>query len=197
MPEHSTAPNPAQGGRGRGRGRGEGIATSTDQSSSQSTNRGRRGGGGQRGSSGRGGGRQNRRSQEGHQAGRRQPLRSGTGQDGETSHEPPDPGTVAPRRVGISGDRLTGAAKGAEGEGKGKEAGAVEDDDDTGEGGELCFICASPIEHTAIAPCNHRTCHICSLRLRALYKSKACAHCRVSVWRTFRERLLLESPPSW
>lgn len=46
--------------------------------------------------------------------------------------------------------------------------------------GDVCFICASTIEHTSIAPCNHQTCHICSLRLRALYKTRACAHCRVS-----------------
>ncbi len=46
---------------------------------------------------------------------------------------------------------------------------------------DVCFICASPIEHTSIAPCNHQTCHICSLRLRALYKTRACAHCRVSL----------------
>lgn len=51
--------------------------------------------------------------------------------------------------------------------------------DDSAES-DVCFICASPIEHTAIAPCNHQTCHICSLRLRALYKTRACAHCRVS-----------------
>lgn len=48
---------------------------------------------------------------------------------------------------------------------------------------EVCFICASPVVHNAVAPCNHRTCHICSLRLRALYKTKACAHCRVSRFR--------------
>ncbi|CAN9363920.1 unnamed protein product [Alternaria alternata] len=48
-----------------------------------------------------------------------------------------------------------------------------EDDD-----AEVCFICASPVQHTAVAPCNHRTCHICSIRMRALYKTKACAHCR-------------------
>jgi hypothetical protein len=46
--------------------------------------------------------------------------------------------------------------------------------------GDICFICASKIEYTSIAPCNHQTCHICSLRLRALYKNRACAHCRVS-----------------
>jgi hypothetical protein len=45
---------------------------------------------------------------------------------------------------------------------------------------EVCFICASPVQHESIAPCNHRTCHICSLRMRALYKDKNCAHCRVS-----------------
>lgn len=44
---------------------------------------------------------------------------------------------------------------------------------------EVCFICASNVVHQSVAPCNHRTCHICALRLRALYKTKACAHCRV------------------
>jgi hypothetical protein len=50
------------------------------------------------------------------------------------------------------------------------------DDDDPD--AEVCFICASPVQHTAVAPCNHRSCHICSIRMRALYKTKACAHCR-------------------
>jgi hypothetical protein len=50
---------------------------------------------------------------------------------------------------------------------------------------EVCFICASPVVHNSLAPCNHRTCHICALRLRALYKTKACAHCRVSESITF------------
>ena len=45
---------------------------------------------------------------------------------------------------------------------------------------EVCFICASAVVHNAVSPCNHRTCHICALRLRALYKTRACAHCRVS-----------------
>ncbi|KAJ5584717.1 uncharacterized protein N7459_004517 [Penicillium hispanicum] len=51
---------------------------------------------------------------------------------------------------------------------------ATDDADD----GEICFICASTVEHTSVSPCNHRTCHICALRLRALYKNKGCAHCR-------------------
>jgi E3 ubiquitin-protein ligase ZNF598 len=45
---------------------------------------------------------------------------------------------------------------------------------------EVCFICASPVFYNSVAPCNHRTCHICALRMRALYKTKDCAHCRVS-----------------
>lgn len=52
-----------------------------------------------------------------------------------------------------------------------------EEDDDA----EVCFICANPISHHSIAPCNHNTCHICALRLRALYKNKDCPHCRVSI----------------
>ncbi len=46
---------------------------------------------------------------------------------------------------------------------------------------EVCFICASPVVHNSVAPCNHRTCHICALRMRALYESKDCPHCRVSL----------------
>jgi hypothetical protein len=45
---------------------------------------------------------------------------------------------------------------------------------------DVCFICANPVAHHSIAPCNHATCHICGLRMRALYKTKDCAHCRVS-----------------
>lgn len=55
--------------------------------------------------------------------------------------------------------------------GDGKE-GEESDDDD------VCFICANPIQHHSVAPCNHVTCHICALRMRALYKNKDCAHCR-------------------
>lgn len=76
---------------------------------------------------------------------------------------------------GISGDRLTGDAQENKGEARGKEP--MEEDEDA----EVCFICASPVLHQALARCNHRTCHICSLRLRALYKTKACAHCRVGL----------------
>lgn len=58
---------------------------------------------------------------------------------------------------------------------KGKEAAAEGEID---EDAEVCFICASPVIYNALTPCNHRTCHICALRMRALYKTRDCAHCR-------------------
>ncbi len=77
-----------------------------------------------------------------------------------------DPATIVPRSDGEAEEST--AVDG--------EASAVEELE-----AELCFICASPVVHNSLAPCNHRTCHICALRLRALYKTKACAHCRVSL----------------
>lgn len=56
------------------------------------------------------------------------------------------------------------------------EAGEDEDADND----DVCFICANPIQHHAVAPCNHITCHICALRMRALYKNKDCPHCRTA-----------------
>ncbi|KAF9198283.1 hypothetical protein BGZ49_000926 [Haplosporangium sp. Z 27] len=41
-----------------------------------------------------------------------------------------------------------------------------------------CFICTENIVIFAVSECNHRTCHLCSLRLRALYKTKNCAYCK-------------------
>ena len=43
---------------------------------------------------------------------------------------------------------------------------------------ETCWICAGPIEHAGIVPCNHVTCFNCALRFRALYKDRKCLHCR-------------------
>ena len=84
---------------------------------------------------------------------------------------PPSPGLRA-------GDTFGGRqAPMTAGEDSTKERGDQEDDVDA----EVCFICASTVVHNSVAPCNHRTCHICALRLRALYKTRACAHCRVSV----------------
>ncbi|KAI8368226.1 uncharacterized protein BYT42DRAFT_503824 [Radiomyces spectabilis] len=43
---------------------------------------------------------------------------------------------------------------------------------------ELCFICTEPIVNYAVSACDHRTCHLCSLRLRCLYKTFNCAYCK-------------------
>ncbi|EPX73722.1 ubiquitin-protein ligase E3 [Schizosaccharomyces octosporus yFS286] len=52
-------------------------------------------------------------------------------------------------------------------------------DGDEEEEEQICFICAEPIAYTCILPCNHRMCHICAIRLRALYKTKECTFCKV------------------
>jgi hypothetical protein len=92
------------------------------------------------------------------------------GQPGPPLDPPPGPGGG-----GSFGVRLTKDAITREGEGVVDEQAKGEEDE-----AELCFICASPVVHSSVGPCNHRTCHICALRLRALYKTRACAHCRVS-----------------
>ncbi|KAJ7438228.1 hypothetical protein B0H11DRAFT_2358944 [Mycena galericulata] len=42
----------------------------------------------------------------------------------------------------------------------------------------ICWICAEPVKYYAVSECNHRTCHVCSLRLRALYKKNDCTFCK-------------------
>lgn len=46
---------------------------------------------------------------------------------------------------------------------------------------DTCYICAEPVKYYALGTCSHRTCHVCSLRLRALYKKKECTFCKVCV----------------
>ncbi|KAL1852252.1 hypothetical protein Plec18170_005977 [Paecilomyces lecythidis] len=150
-----------------------------DQSSTQGAPRGPRDSnnpshagadGGSRGSRARGrggrGGRGGRDKQNRGQKNRQQGANATSGDGGQP-----------PGGQGTSGDRSTGDASKTEGESKGKLPIGISTDDDADDA-EVCFICASRVEHTSVAPCNHRTCHICALRLRALYKTKACAHCR-------------------
>lgn len=49
----------------------------------------------------------------------------------------------------------------------------------------ICFICAEAVKFYSLSECNHRTCHICALRLRALYK--------VRVHTVSRESLLIQN----
>lgn len=84
------------------------------------------------------------------------PLSSSMSSSPITTVTPPEPALVAPVAV------------------KPQEN---EEEGDDGEG--LCFICAEEISCYAVGECNHRVCHLCSLRLRALYKQKTCAYCKV------------------
>ncbi|KAI0306282.1 hypothetical protein B0F90DRAFT_1814209 [Multifurca ochricompacta] len=52
----------------------------------------------------------------------------------------------------------------------------AQQDDNTDQ--DLCWICAEPVKYYAVSECNHRTCHICALRLRALYKKLDCTFCK-------------------
>ena len=44
---------------------------------------------------------------------------------------------------------------------------------------DVCWICAEPVKYWSVSECNHRTCHVCGLRLRALYKKTDCTFCKV------------------
>ncbi|KAJ7268157.1 hypothetical protein B0H12DRAFT_1097299 [Mycena haematopus] len=55
---------------------------------------------------------------------------------------------------------------------------AAEDQTGAGEDVAICWICAEPVKYYACSDCNHRTCHVCALRLRALYKKNDCTFCK-------------------
>ena len=53
---------------------------------------------------------------------------------------------------------------------------------------DVCWICAEPVKYYSLSECNHRTCHVCAIRLRALYKKTDCTFCKVSFF--FKKRSL-------
>ncbi|KAK0463489.1 uncharacterized protein EV420DRAFT_1518464, partial [Desarmillaria tabescens] len=59
-------------------------------------------------------------------------------------------------------------------DGKANEASTQEDTGDDA----VCWICAEPVKYYSVSQCNHRTCHVCALRLRALYKKNDCTFCK-------------------
>ncbi|KAK6433329.1 hypothetical protein LTR95_010494 [Oleoguttula sp. CCFEE 5521] len=153
------------GQRGRGRGRGGGPRGGGDHGIFMGGPSGDRGGSRGRGR-GRGGGRGRGDKDRAYSQG--QTSAAGQQRDPTNAHPPPQPGGE-----GVSGASLARDAPNNEGSTTVFAPVDTADDD-----AEVCFICASPIDHHSVAPCNHRTCHVCALRLRALYKTKACAHCR-------------------
>lgn len=95
----------------------------------------------------------------------------GRGGNNQNAARPEEQDDDRPKLTPAAKEALRGPAE-PKPKAEGDDADADADDD------EVCFICANPIQHHSVAPCNHTTCHICSLRLRALYKNKDCAHCR-------------------
>lgn len=134
---------------------------------------GNRGRGGPRGShnndSARGGGRRGGRGTRRHPPDGDPNQRAKGFSNSVNPSAPPLPPPPGLGRGGSFGGRLIKDAETKDGE-EGQELEDIE--------AEVCFICASPVVHNSVAPCNHRTCHICALKLRALYKTRACAHCR-------------------
>ena len=123
-------------------------------------------------------GRQSDGGYRGNRGNRNPQMRS---QQSGNAIDPPAPPIVPPPGLGGGGSfggRLTKDAETKEGEGELQQQVNIQQNETDGVEAEVCFICASPVVHNSVAPCNHRTCHICALRLRALYKTRACAHCR-------------------
>ncbi|KAJ2869396.1 hypothetical protein GGI22_000277 [Coemansia erecta] len=51
----------------------------------------------------------------------------------------------------------------------------------SGDEENICFICADTTKFFAVGECNHLTCFRCNLRLRALFKSRACPYCKADM----------------
>lgn len=163
----ASASQEQQVGGGRG-GRREERFAHRPRNQFDSSHRGRRGG--------RGGSRGSRAGEDVHS---RQPVPNAVNDPTASMSPPPGLGGS-----GSFGARLNKDVKNLEGE-------ETVEGNNTDVEAEVCFICASPVVHNSVAPCNHRTCHICALRLRALYKTKACAHCRVSGTITVCHRIIV------
>ncbi|RDA86301.1 hypothetical protein CP532_5675 [Ophiocordyceps camponoti-leonardi (nom. inval.)] len=118
-------------------------------------------------SRGRGSGSGSRRARRGRGGGGAAGGGGGGGGGGE-NEEPVQPLEPAARDVAAAAARAHGQQASL------TTAKAGDDNDDA----EICFICANPVAYYSITPCNHTTCHICGLRMRALYKTMDCAICR-------------------
>jgi hypothetical protein len=79
---------------------------------------------------------------------------------------------VAPGAVSEAAARLAASAAASA-----QKAAAEAGDTD---GIDTCWICAEPVKYWSVSECNHRTCHVCALRLRALYKKMECTFCKAS-----------------
>jgi hypothetical protein len=138
----------------------------------------------------RGGGRHNNNSSNNNQQksdsaatpkGKRQDGRNKKEKDTTNATTGSAPNPRAPRTIAATDpiDLQTGKEASADAENSVTTTTATAPTDDGAE--HSCFICTENIVIFAVSDCNHRTCHLCSLRLRALYKTKNCAYCKVKI----------------
>nr|VWO98916.1 Reducing polyketide synthase FUB1 (EC (Fusaric acid biosynthesis protein 1) [Ganoderma boninense] len=124
------------------------MATATATHTRSPTNRGRGGGAGSKGRRGRG-------------------AKSGPPRGPADSTKPdslPAPGAQAEASKAASSEAVADSTSAT--------ADTAVDD------GTVCWICAEPVKYWSVSECNHRTCHVCALRLRALYKKTECTFCK-------------------
>ncbi|WFD17864.1 RING-type E3 ubiquitin transferase [Malassezia caprae] len=96
---------------------------------------------------------------------------------------------------GARGAAARGSARGrgrrGRDRGRGRPQASVPPDapaDDAPADADICFICAEPVRMYSVPPCNHRVCHICSMRLRALWKKRECTFCKAEATRVIFTR---------
>ncbi|SCV67234.1 BQ2448_5880 [Microbotryum intermedium] len=154
------------------------------------------------------------------------PVRAGKGKAPASSSRSKQPQSIANARA--SGEPSSSSKRGQNGNGNGNEqnkndinhktsslegvlspsqaaldaaakaaamAQATQDEDEI-----ICLICADTATFWAVGVCNHRTCHTCSIRLRALYKKKECTLCKTEcdrvVFTSSPDRPYLDYPES-
>lgn len=166
--EPTSVPQPPQNARqpGRGRGRGRGGRPNPNAGGRPNPNGGTGAGAGAR--RGRGG------RQFGAQLTTDVKPTSAVQASVTQPHENDKPSITSDLSISINGLGIDVKSKG-----KAKIAetpGEVEADE-----GEICFICAQPVQYYALGVCSHRTCHVCAIKMRALYDKRECTFCKTEL----------------
>ncbi|KAL5490244.1 hypothetical protein ACEPAI_5077 [Sanghuangporus weigelae] len=91
----------------------------------------------------------------------------------QKKHDSPPNNDATPEPPSTENDKKgTSNDEGYEGKEELEDATGEKDDAD------ICWICAESVKFYSLSECNHRTCHVCALRLRALYKKTDCTFCK-------------------
>lgn len=107
-----------------------------------------------------------------------------TGEEGSASSDTPTMVTTASPPPGLTSPPPGLSLPEGKGSGGGKKkltaAAAAPNPEAPTSGESDCFLCAEPARYWALGECAHRTCDVCAVRMRALYKKTECAFCKVS-----------------